>query len=438
MPTLKSDLYCAINKIGELVYARYKFIIIIFCIPIVLIGKLSIIPFNYSFSGYVKGEMYSDSRQTFGSLPDEIPFFPKRIVDDPQCHDINARGQTQMDAFETRLRLDIDAIRYKRFSIEGVIETDFEIFFVDVVDLIHMRHAYLKIQTDNATLTFGQTWHPMVFIEPQTVNYNGSSPFDYYARSPQFNFTYRTKQQVDIIFAATMQVDYSSDGAYGLTPRYMQWATLPNFHLQYRWRFKTHVIGAGIDYKRIAPRITSSTGFKIYERLSSVAFLWFLGLKWPVIEIYIKVNGGQNASDYSGMGGYAVQKNSTEPITDQRKYTNLNNIAAWMDLSITKHPVFNPGIFIGVSKNLGASKKIDHDSVGPDGIINRKIFGFANDVDTVFRISPRLSGKINSIVFSGEVEYTRANFGTITNKGTVINTRPAELIRCTFASYYYF
>lgn len=425
-------------KKGTFVYARYRFLLLSLFSVTFLFSELPYIPFKYSFSGYVKGEYYGDSRQTFNAQPDDIPFFPTRAIMDPNCHDINARGQTTMDAFETRIRLDIDVLKYEKFSIEGVVEADFEIFFPEITNFPHLRQAYLKIQTKNTALTLGQTWHPMVFIEPQTVNYNGSTPFDYYSRAPQINFTYRTKQRVDIIGAATMQLDYTSDGPYGAITQYMQWAIIPNFHLQFRWHFNDHVMGGGIDYKRIAPRIESNTGFKIYERLSSGAFLWFLGLKWPVVELYTKVNFGQNASDYNSMGGYAVKKNSTNPITEERKYANLTNIAAWMDLVVTKHPIFNPAIYIGVSKNLGAGKRIEHDVILPNGLIDRRIFGFATDVDTIFRISPRLTGKIKSIVFSGEVEFTRANFGTINDIGKVVNTKPVDLIRCTLASYYYF
>lgn len=426
------------KKKGTLVRAKYSFVLLLFFTPY-LFSKKSIIPFDFSLSGYIKGEYYTDSRQTFDEQPDDVPFFPRRQLDDPTGQDINARWQTQMDAYETRVRLSMDGPEYRDFTIEGVVEFDFEIFFFDATNIPHMRHAFGKIQSKNANLLFGQTWHPVVFIEPQTINYNGNAPFDYYARSPQLTFTYQTPSRVEIVASALMQVDFASDGPYGFSNQYMRWATLPNFHLQVRWNFNNHMMGFGGDYKRLAPRIVSDTGYKVYERISSGAALWYLALKWPSVEIYTKINGGQNVSDYSGMGGYAVQQNSTNPVTGQRTYTNLNNIGGWTDITLTKNSKLQPGIFCAVSKNLGASKKIERDVVDSQGIvIKQNVFGFVNDVDMVFRVSPRFSGTIGSFILSGEVEYTRAYYGTITNMGKVVNTRPAELIRCTFASYYYF
>jgi hypothetical protein len=271
------------------------------------------------------------------------------------------------------------------------------------------------------------------------VNYNGATPFDYYARAPLLTFTYRTPSRVDIITSVTMQEDYASDGPQGPINQYMRWATMPNMHLQIRHLFGEHMIGCGADWQRIAPRIVSDTGFKIYERISSGIGFAYINLNWPSWKIYAKINGGQNPFNYGGIGGYAVQKNSTDPITGQRKYTSINNVSCWTDIALTKDPNITPGIYLGFSKNLGATKKIELDVVDEnDVVIIQNIFAFVPDVSTAFRISCRLSGKVKNFIFAGEVEYTRANYGDTTSSGSVINIMPAECIRCTVASYYYF
>ena len=429
------------QKKGTLVNARYSLVFLLFFTPSFasITSTTTIIPFEFDLSGYIKGEAYSDSRQTFAPLVEDLSFFPRKQRIDPTGHDINARGQVQMDAYESRIRLGMKGPDYKSMIIEGVIELDFEIFTKTIVNIPEMRHAFGKIETKNASLVFGHTWHPIVFIESQTINYNGSTPYDYYARAPLLIFTYRAPRRVDIITSVTMQEDYASDGPQGAVNQYMRWATVPNLHLQVRHLFGEHMVGAGADWQRIAPRIVSDTGFKIYERISSGVGFAYLQLIWPSWKIYAKINGGQNAFNYGGLGGYAVQQNSTNPVTGQRKYTSINNIAGWFDLSFTKDPNIIPGMFFGFSKNLGPRKKIERNVLDENGmVIIQNIFAFGADIDETARISCRLTGKFKSFVFAGEVEYTRANYGDTTNSGSVVNIDPAECIRCTVASYYYF
>ena len=427
-----------IQKKGIVVKAQYSVLLLLF-LSSFLYSKLPLSNFNCSISGYIKGEAYSDSRQTVDAEIYDISFFPARQKYDPEHEDINARGQTLFDAFETRIGITCDGIKIKQADLKTFLEVDFEIFAANITNLPHMRHAYGELTWKNTTLLFGQTWHPVVLAEPKTINYSGANPFDYYARSPQLTVTHRPQPHIAIIGSASMQVDYVSDGPYGLSSQYMRWATIPNLDLQIRWLLNNYMINIGIDYKRIAPRIESATLFKVHERLSSLSFFLNTRFTWQLVEMITKINFGQNASDFSGMGGYAVQKGSINQITDHRKYTNLNNIACFTDIELTKNKKFKPGMFIGFSKNLGASTLIEHNIVDEQGtILDKRIFGFVPDVNNAFRISTRLIGIIKNITIGGEVEYTRAAYGDILNNGTVVNTKPVECIRCTFATYYYF
>lgn len=385
--------------------------------------------FDWTLSGYIKGETYTDSRQTTANEEDEIAFFPTPQLDDPAGHDINARGSTRMDAFETRINASLAGLTMGHAKISGTVEVDFELFEDNIiVNIPHMRHAYGKLDWKDVSFLFGYTWHPIVFLETKTVNYDGSTPFDYYARSPQLSCTYHTSKNCDLITTVTSQVDFLSTGPHGYDSNYIRWAMVPNVNFKCKFLLKNHGAGFCFDYKRLAPRLESDTGFKVREFLSSVAAMFYLELNWPVIEVCAKVNCGQNVTDYSAMGGYAVRAHSTNPITQERKYTNLNNIACWLDIDVVKNKKLQPGLFIAFSQNLGAGKLIDTENV----------YAFVPDVNNVFRISSRIRSQIGNITFEGEVEYTTAAYGTLQNTGKVTHTRPAELIRCTFGAYYYF
>src|SRR5690606_4948617 len=109
------------------------------------------------------------------------------------------------------------------------------------------------------------------------------------------------------------------------------------------------------------------------------------------------------------------------------------------DLEAEKIKKIMPVLNIGFLQYLVSFNKIELKKIDENPhYIHNTILGFANDVHNVFRISSRLTSEIYNIKFAGEVEYTTAAYGTINQYARVVNTRPAELIRCTFGAYYFF
>jgi hypothetical protein len=406
----------------------------LFFIALPCAAKLPFSPFECSLSGYIKGETYTDSRRTFSDEVDEISYFPLPQIDDPAGHDINARSSWNMDAFETRVRGSFEGLKVREAKLSGIVEIDFEIFYNPVTNVPHLRHAVGTLDWERFSFLFGQTWHPVVLMEPKTVNYNGCSPFDYYTRAPQFTFIYHPSRICDVSATFSSQVDFLTDGVKGYDSDYIRNGLIPSIHVRCKFNLGNHTISFGGDYKRITPRLESDLHYKVHERLNSFFGTCFIALRWPTIEIIAKLNGGQNTTEYGSIGGYAVKKNSTNPITHERSYTNLKNLGAWLDIEVVKHKHIKPGVFVGVMQNFGSESPIELAPVNP----GTTIFGFVPNVKNIFRISPRINVEIHNITFAGEVEYSRALYGTITEMGTVIDTTPAELIRCTFGAYYFF
>ena len=86
------------------------------------------------------------------------------------------------------------------------------------------------------------------------------------------------------------------------------------------------------------------------------------------------------------------------------------------------------GIFGGYSKNLGANEDI----IGP-------IYGLGTSIESMYRVSPRISFKYNQLKFALEGEYTVANFGSsVDSKGVPIDITAAGNFRMLFAAYYFF
>jgi hypothetical protein len=399
------------------------------------------------FSGYINYKAFYDTRQLVAESDDQTLFYPKPKVCSP-TGDINAKGQGQMLPIETRARVTLYGPRLATdVSEKGVIEVEFRGVQADV-NLLNMRHAYIQLDWKKATFIFGQTWHPLNVIElmPNTVSFNQGRPFAVYTRSPMVNYTYHAPS-LDIILATTSQVDFTSDGPQGLSSVYMRDAVIPNLHFQLKGFYGEHVIvGTGIDYQRVAPRLVSDTGYKVREDLSSLAGIWYCKAYWPKIDIRNTLMFGGNLSNYGIIGGYAVQKGTINPVTDYQKYTTLRTLTGWSDWTIYATDFFETGWFIGAEKNYGSRKKIEHDLLGPDNVvIERRIFGLGIGLDTVMRFSPRLRFKIKQLTFALEVEYTRAAFGNtkctpdgLNDYGRAIDPIPVANTQVLFSTFLFF
>lgn len=394
--------------------------------------------FPIQVSGYVKHESYWDTRQVFGARADQTLLFPEKKKLDSNCNDINAQGQYEMVAIQSRMRFSIFGPQIKHAKTHGVIEFDF--FGKDGINnIIRMRHAHLFLTWEKVEMLAGQAYHPLYVLyecEPRTLSFNTGIPMETFSRNPQFRITWTPSPRVNFIFCASTELDFPSDGPDGLDTKYMRDAVVPMLDFQMQTHFSEHLFGFGIDYKRIRPRLETLTGVKANETLNSIIVIAYNALNWESFNTRTKFMFVQNPTDQNMTGGYAVH--SVDPINDRRTYTNLNGIALWNDSDITKSKSVIPGWFIGFIKNIGSRKTILQNVVDSnDTITDKRIFGIGTDLDYVFRVSPRIQWQVNNFMFGVEVEYTRAAFGTIDCDGKVINTDPVGNTRLLVTLYYY-
>src|SRR5690606_20876803 len=234
------------------------------------------------------------------------------------------------------------------------------------------------------------------------------------------------------------QVDFMSDGPIGLSTTYIRNAMAPNLDFQIKGFFGDHVAGAGIDYQRIAPRIVSDNGYKVHEMLSSLIGIAYLKLDLSRVVIKNTIVYGGNVSNYGLLGGYAVEKDSINPVTGKQKYTNLRTLAAWSDFTFLPFYHIESGFFIGIAKNFGSANAIEQNRIDQFGFPIRTVYGLGTSIDTVFRISPRVRVNIDNLTFAGEIEYTRAAYGCLTNSGHVVNLNPVMNIQFLLSTYLFF
>ncbi|MEA3452617.1 MAG: hypothetical protein U9Q83_12050, partial [Bacteroidota bacterium] len=290
-----------------------------------------------------------------------------------------------------------------------------------------LRHAYFKLNWKSTELLLGQYWIPMFITDcfPGTISFNTGVPFQPFGRNPQIRLT--QKMGIMKLFViANSQRDYSSRGAIGVSGEYLRNSAIPEFSGQIHLNFKPLLVGISGSYKQIKPQTVTPQGYKTDEMVGGFNTLAFVRLKTKAITFKLQGIYGQNMPDVLLIGGFAVS-DSTNTVKGFANYATLNTGSVWFD--IQTNGKFQVGIFGGYSMNLGANTNI----------IAGTTYGLGTNIRNMYRVSPRISYKMDKVKFALECEYTAANYGSTFNSTGVPETlTEANNFRILFASYYFF
>jgi hypothetical protein len=382
--------------------------------------------FGISFSGFVKTDIFYDTRQSVIIREGHFLLYPQNENQDANGNDINDKSSFNILSIQTRLNGKItgpDAIGAKT---SGVIEGEFFGHSDADINGFRLRHAFVKLDWDKTSLQVGQTWHPLFIAEmfPGVVSFNTGSPFQPFSRNPQIRFTH-SFDKFKIIAVTASQRDFTSNGPNGFTSTYLRNSVVPNIHAQVQYSGDDFFGGAGIDYKKITPRLVTTNNIKTDNSVSSLAFTGFVKIYVePVIFKFQGVYGG-NLADQIMLGGYAVK--SLDTLTGIEDYTVINCLSVWGEISVGKDIEY--AVFAGYTKSLGAD----------DNIVGA-YYGRGTNIENVFRVSPRVQFNFNKLRISTELEYTSAGYGTPDNlnKGKIENVTDFTNLRILGAIYLFF
>jgi hypothetical protein len=188
--------------------------------------------------------------------------------------------------------------------------------------------------------------------------------------------------------------------------------------------FDNSLLGGGVDYKRLAPRIKTANNYVTDEKVEGLSFIGFLKLVSGNFSFKAEGVLGENLPEMIMLGGYGAYRVDTS--LDKWEYTPNRNLSLWTDIVYGKDVEF--GIFSGYSKNLGTKENYE------------VFFGRGEDVNDLIRVSPRIQFTLNKVKLAAEVEVMQANFGTVNrnDKGKITNTKGVTNIRCQLAFSYLF
>ncbi|MFW5756780.1 MAG: hypothetical protein ACOCWK_09265 [Tangfeifania sp.] len=383
---------------------------------------------NVDLSGFVRNDFILDTRRNVDACDRLLELIPEKLDYDQNGVDINAQPSAQFLNTFTRFGTRFSGLEMGNATIGAYVEVDFT--GGTATNSLRFRHAYTQFVWPKSTLLFGRTWHP-TFIEkvfPSTLNENTGLPFQVFNRSPQLRFTHHLSGNFDFIAGAVYQFKYANTGPAGKTYKYQRDAVVPNLHAQLQYYNNNWVIGAALDWKSIQPR-TSTTGtegtFVATEKLNTVAALAYFKYSKNKFLLKAKSMYGQNVCESILPGGYAVA--SLDDATGAETYTPFNHIYNWINFIYGSDWKF--GFFAGYLKNLGTSD----DPVGP-------FYGFATDVDMVYKLSPQLIYTYKNFMFGWELSWTTAAYGEndFNDKAKVKNTENVTNFRNMLSIAYKF
>lgn len=381
-------------------------------------------------SGFVRNDFIYDSRRNLDACDHLLDIYSTKPVYDSNGEDINAKPSAQLLNTFSRIGTSFTGLEMGKSKISGFIEIDFTAG--SQIPAVRLRHVYTLVEWPKSKLLVGRTWHP-TFIEkvfPVTLNENTGLPFQVFNRSPQVRFTHTLATGVDLIAAAVYQFDYSNTGPAGKTYQYQRDALIPNLHSQIQYYNQNWVLGAGVDWKTIQPRI-STTGtsgtFVTNEKLSSWAALAYFKYSKDKFMIMGKTMFGQNVCESLLPSGYAVVSVNTE--TGAETYTPYNHLYNWINFTYGRD--WKVGFYAGYLKNLGTSEN----ATGP-------FYGmtYANEIGMIYKISPQLIYNYKNFMFGWETSWTTAAYGDVDkiNKSKVINTKNVTSFRNMLSIAYKF
>lgn len=391
--------------------------------------------FGIKIGGFVKNDFFYDSRQTVAAREGHFLLWPAKPSMDQENKDINDASSFNFLSIQTRLNLGITTPDFFGTKTSGFIEGAFFGHSNADVNGFRLRHAYVKFEWDRAELLFGQTWNPLFVTAsfPDVVSFNTGCPFQAFSRNPQIRYT-RKAGSFQIIAALLSQRDFASIGPSGTSSSYLRNATMPDIHLQAHYAFNKpdasaqFMIGGGAAYKEIVPELVTIANYKTNAAVAGITYMGFARAKLMPVTIKAQYLLGQNVSDLLMIGGYGISQ-----VIDQGKgfveYAPLKTNSLWLDIH-TNGPVFQYGLFIGRSENLGATKKL---------VEGTNTTGLGTDIQSLYRVSPRLIIHSGKARFALECEYSGANFGTvnttINNKGIPVDAEEVSNVRFLLGVY---
>ncbi len=367
---------------------------------------------SLDFYGFVRVDAYTDSYKGVDAGHDVFYLLPL-YAKPGGVEDFNEQRSSNITAIASRLGVKIKFPDVAGAKATGLLEFDFAGNLKADPTLFRIRQAYSLLSWEKSSLLLGQTWHPFFGNSnmPIVAGLNTGAPFSCFNRSPMIRYnmkmgglTVSASMVSEMQYASPMidQADYS----YLLTPNHaMRNGVIPELVLSAEWIKNAVTLGAGVESKRIKPRMMisgTSGNAKADEFLNSTAFMAYARYKKEKFSILAKSFIGENMSHLVMPGGYGIATHNA--ATGAETYTSYTT---WMNsLSIVCGTKWQLGLFAGYGSNLGTK-----DALWNPGDGKAKTYGSFLNMQTMYRVAPHISLNLNKFKVVAEYERTSADYG---------------------------
>jgi len=388
-------------------------------------------PLKIVFSGYVKSDIFYDSRQNVSIREGHFYLYPAAVSYDQNHEDINAKSNFNMLAVQTRFAVSVSGPDVLGAKSSAYTEAEFFGHSDADINGFRLRHAFAKLAWENSELLVGQFWHALFITDcfPNVVSFNTGAPFQPFSRNPQVRYTQKAGR-FKISFSALSQRDFTSTGPAGSSSAYLRNNVLPELNLTALYFSKNEKgnefqMGFGADYLSLLPRLKTNLNYATNEKTKGFSLLSFFRYKTKTLTLKAEGVYGQNTTHLTMLGGYVVKRITNEG-KDFVEYLPVQTCSAWMDAE-TNGSKIQAGFFAGYTKNLGAGETV----AGP-------YYSRGSDIGHVFRVAPRLIFNAGKMRFAAEAENTTAAYGTTQSDGTVSGSKNVNNFRLLLGVYYFF
>ena len=406
-----------------------KIILLLCCAAITLPAVSQKKNFDYSFYGFVRGDLYYNSRSNVEVVDGLFYIYPKDKFYDADGKDLNGKPSSSFYTFTTRLGMNIKGPDLGSAKTSANIESDFG-GTTDITFMLRLRQAYLKLDWQKgSSLLLGQTWHPLFGdVVPNVLNLATGAPFQPFNRSPQINYQYRNGG-IKLTTSAIYQLVYTSVGPDGKSEKYQKDGMLPELYAGIDYAKGGFLVGAGVDMISLKPRqqsIFNNKTYSVNERVTS--FSYELHAKYTQNKLHLsgKTLLSSNQTHNVMLGGFGVSDINSR--TGEQEYTPFRSSTSWLNVVYGK--TYQGSLFAGYSKNLGTSESL----VSAD-----KIYALGGGIDQFTNLS--LSFKYVLPHWNFGLGYTLATawYGeTRLSDGKVINTHDISNHRIESIFMYFF
>jgi hypothetical protein len=392
---------------------------------------------SYKFYGFVRDELFYNSRKNVEAVDGDFHLFPLNISPDSQGKDLNAAPNSSLYAFASRFGLDVAGPNVGSARLSAKVEADFT-GSAATPFLFYLRQAYLRLNwKKGASILVGQTWHPLFGeVAPDVLNLSTGSPFQPFNRSPMLSVQYAAGR-ISLQAAAIYQLSSLSPGVNGKSEEYLKYSNIPELFAGFNYRRKGFLAGLGAEMLSIRPRL-QATGtlvdgnvgvvggvYKVDERLTTTSFMAQVQYKTRSFFIAGKTTLASNLAHTQMPGGYGIA--SVDAATGRQTYTALRHSASWLNLTYGNK--WRGGLYLGYSKNLGTDR----------ALLNKTFYGSGPDIDRL--TAALISFSYNLPHWKAGIEYSLTTAwygdadlrnGKVSNASPVSNHRVLGLIMYLF------